>query len=276
MKSRFLYILLSIITLLGLVSCGESGSPSGSGKPSGSAPESLSENSSESSSESVRAPKGYYYTAILGDSITDKNVNKDIITTHYTDYLYENCSFIENIQNVGYGGSCIAGLSDKPEKMSPTFIERFRQIKSNVNLIIVFGGTNDYGIGSSTLPNPLGKFGDESPETFYGGLKTLIDGIERDYSAAKLVFVTPIYRREQELGGVPNENIYGFTLGDYASAIKETCEKRGVSCIDAFSELTEINAETCDDYELDGLHLNDQGNVLLGRFLAKKLAEILD
>lgn len=251
--------------IFALASCsGGNGSSAGSG------------NSSETASESVHTPKGDYRTAILGDSITDKSVYKDIITTHYTDYLYENCTFIENIQNVGYAGSCIAGLPDKEGKMSPSFIERCSQIKSDVNLIIVFGGTNDYGIGSSTLPNPLGEYGDESAETFYGGLKTLIDMLEESHPAATIVFVTPIFRKEQGLPELPNKNKYGYGLDEYAAAIKETCEKRNIGCIDAFNELTELNAVTCDDYEVDGLHLNNEGNILLGKFLAKKLAEMLD
>ena len=256
--------------IFALASCsvGEGGSSAGSGNTSGSA--------SESASESVHTPKGDYRVAILGDSITDKGVYKDIITAHYTDYLYENCSFIESVQNVGYAGSCIAGLPDKEGKMSPSFIERCPQIKSNVNLIIVFGGTNDYGIGSFVLPNPLGEYGNESAETFYGGLKTLIDTLEESRHAAKLVFVTPTFRKEQGLPELPNKNKYGFSLDEYAAAIKETCEKRNISCIDVFNELTELNAVTCDDYEVDGLHLNNEGNVLLGKFLAKKLAEILD
>lgn len=247
--------------IFALASCsGGDGSSAGSGNSSGNA------------SESVRTPKGYYYTAILGDSITDRKTNKDIITEHYTDYLYDNCSFIENIQNLGYGGSCIAGLKDKANKVSPSFIERCDQISEKANLIIVFGGTNDFGIS----PNPLGNPADETAETFYGGLKILIDMIEEAHPAAKLVFVTPLFRKDQGLPELPSTNRYGNSLDQYAAAIKETCEKRNISCIDAFNELTELNAVTCDDYEVDGLHLNNEGNILLGQFLAKKLAEILD
>ena len=263
---------MMFVMLFAFSSC-DAGGNSGNNGGDGSVSES---SATESESESVRMPTGYYYTSILGDSLTDKGVYGDLVTAHYTDYLYEHCSFIENIQNLGYAGSCIAGLPDKQGKMSPSFIERCNQISNDANLIIIFGGTNDYGIGSSTIPNPMGAYGDESPETFYGGLKTLIDEIEKDHSAAKIVFVTPIYRKEQELNGLKNENMYGFGLDDYVAAIKETCEKRNISCIDAFHELTEINAETYKEYEVDGLHLNNEGNILLGQFLAKKLAEILD
>ena len=260
MKKRIFSVVLFIVTLFSFVACSGGGDgSSGSEKNDGS-----------------DMPKGYYDTAVLGDSLTDKGVYKELVTVHYTDYLYEHCPFIENIQNVGYAGSCIAGLSDKQGKTSPSFIERYSKIKKDVNLIIVFGGTNDYGIGSSTLPNPLGEYGDDNAATFYGGLKTLIDGLEKNYPAAKLVFVTPIYRKEQEITGIPNKNKYGFTLEDYVSAIKETCEKRGVSCIDAFSGLSEINADTYEEYEIDGLHLNDEGNLLLGKYLAAELAKILD
>ncbi len=270
---KIVSFLILFVVIFALSSCngGESGSPSGSGIPSGSASESLS----ESLSESVHTPKGDYMTAILGDSITDKKTYKNLITTHYTDYLYENCPFIENIQNVGYGGSCIAGLKDAP-KLAPSFIERCSQIKENANLVIVFGGTNDYfGMGPSA-PNPLGEYGDESPETFYGALSTLINDIEEAHPNARIIFVTPIWRSEQEVEGVPFKNKFGFTLEQYAEAITDTCEKRNLSSIDAFHELTEFNAETCNTYYVDGLHLNDAGNVVLGEYLAKKLAKLLD
>lgn len=78
------------------------------------------------------------------------------------------------------------------------------------------------------------------------------------------------------MGGIPYKNKYGFTLDEYAAAITETCEKRGICCIDAFNGLTEINADTYEEYEVDGLHLNNEGNILLGKYLAEELAKILD
>ena len=47
-------------------------------------------------------------------------------------------------------------------------------------------------------------------------------------------------------------------------------------CFDAFNDLSEIDAFTYEEYEIDGLHLNDKGNVLLGKYLVKKLAATLD
>ena len=78
--------------LFGLISCGESGGNSGAVESVASETHS----GSETASESVRKPKGNYITAILGDSLTDKGVYSDIVTEHYTDYLYEHCPFIEN------------------------------------------------------------------------------------------------------------------------------------------------------------------------------------
>ncbi len=226
--------------------------------------------------ESVHVPQGYYKIAILGDSITDKGVYSEIITTHYTDYLYQNCPFIDSVQNVGYAGSCIAGAPDKVGTMSPSFNARYKQIKNDVDVIIVFGGTNDYGIGSSTLPNPLGKMGDGGLETFYGGLKLLTEGITENYPNARLIYVTPIYRREQENLGFPNKNVYGNIIDEYVKAIVETCAAYNLDCIDAFHGLSEINADTYETYEIDGLHLNDAGNVLLGEYLTNALSELLD
>lgn len=226
-------------------------------------------------SDEAKKPAGSYKTAFLGDSLTDKGVYSDIVTEHYTDYLYENCSFISSIQNVGYAGSCIAGLPDK-QGVNPSFLQRYQRIASNVDLIIVLGGTNDFGYGSSALPNPLGAYGDETAETFYGALNELIDGFSENYPSAKVVFVTPLYRREQESNGIPNKNKYGFTLADYADAIADTCSKKNVTCFNAFREITEIDAYTYEEYEVDGLHLNNAGNRLLGEYLAEKLFAVLD
>ena len=222
-----------------------------------------------------KQPGGSYKTAFLGDSLTDKGVYSDIVTTHYTDYLYDNCSFISSIQNVGYAGSCIAGLPGK-QGVNPSFVQRYTQIAANADLIVVLGGTNDFGYGSPNLSNPLGEYGDSSQETFYGALKVLIDGFGENYPEAKVVFVTPLYRKEQESNGIPNKNKYGFTLADYVNAIRYTCDQRNVACFDAFNEITEIDAFTYTEYEVDGLHLNNEGNVLLGKYLAEKLTAMLD
>ncbi len=222
-----------------------------------------------------KKPKGDYKIAFLGDSLTDKGVYSEQVTNHYTDYVYDNASFVSGIQNVGYAGSCIAGLPNKAG-VNPSFTQRYSQIDSDANVVIVLGGTNDFGYGSSTLPNPLGVYGDETAETFYGGLKVLIDGLGTNYPEAKVIFVTPLYRREQESNGIPNKNKYGYTLAEYVEAIKATCEARDITCFDAFNDLSEIDAFTYEEYEIDGLHLNDKGNVLLGKYLVKKLAATLD
>jgi len=229
----------------------------------------------EDSSSVASGPQGSYKIAFLGDSITDRSVYADIVTTHYTDYIYENYSFVSGTQNVGLAGSCIAGLPNK-QGVNMSFTQRYKNIDKNANVIVVLGGTNDFGYGSSDLPNPLGVYGDDTAETFYGALKILADGFAQNYPTAKVVFVTPVYRKEQEANGIPNKNKYGFTLSQYAEAIKDTCEKRNIACFDAFNLITEIDAFTYTDYEVDGLHLNTEGNILLGKYIGDFLYGILD
>lgn len=220
-------------------------------------------------------PQGSYKIAFLGDSLTDKGVYSDLVTTHYTDYIYDNYPFVNSVQNVGLAGSCIAGLPNK-QGVNMSFVQRYETIDADADVIVVLGGTNDFGYGTPALSNPLGEYGDDTVETFYGALKVLIDGFGENYPNAKPVFITPLYRKEQEANGIPTKNKYDFTLSDYVEAIKETCEKRGVLCFDAFNEITEIDAFTYNDYEIDGLHLSTEGNVLLGKYLGDFLAENLD
>ena len=81
-----------------------------------------------------KKPKGDYKIAFLGDSLTDKGVYSEQVTNHYTDYVYDNASFVSGIQNVGYAGSCIAGLPNKAG-VNPSFTQRYSQIDSDANVV---------------------------------------------------------------------------------------------------------------------------------------------
>ena len=45
-----------------------------------------------------------------------------------------------------------------------SFCERFEQMDDDADVVVVFGGTNDYGHGDAGI----GSFSDRTPETFYG------------------------------------------------------------------------------------------------------------
>ena len=61
----------------------------------------------------------------------------------------------------------------------------------DVDLILLEGGTNDYGWGL-----PLGAVGDTGVDSLYGAYNTMVEGLLEKYPNAKIVLVTSWHSRE--------------------------------------------------------------------------------
>ena len=201
----------------------------------------------------------------LGDSITEGWGTSDL------KYRYDNVLARErglgSIYTNGIGGTRIAyqrGASGDP-RHDLYYCGRAAELDLSGDVIVVFGGTNDYGHGNA----PFGDERDNTPDTFCGAVNTLIRILRRRFPASRIVFMTPTRR----LGGeVPNAS-NGKTLGEYAAAIVNACEHFGVDVLDLYNTLPldPDKDEDCAKYTIDGLHPNDAGHALiadaLGRFL---------
>ena len=104
----------------------------------------------------------------LGDSIT-QGVGASSIENRYPDVFARNTGAIAI--NYGVSGSRIARQKKRyfaPENIAPErdFILRTDEDMKpdNVDLIVVFGGTNDYGHGDA----PMGNMTDSPPSLPYG------------------------------------------------------------------------------------------------------------
>ena len=145
------------------------------------------------------------------------------------------------------------------------FETRIDEIPSDAEVIVVFGGTNDYGHGDA----PIGKLGDDTIFTFYGAVYQLIKKIRYAFLNAQLIFVTPLHRQF--------EHERGLNLVDFVNAIKEVCAKENVPVVDLYN-LYEVNPENDEDrikYAPDGLHPNDLGHDLLADTFIKYLNTII-
>lgn len=161
-----------------------------------------------------------------------------------------------------------AYIGSDPRCIGPSFVERFRQMEGKLDIVMVFGGTNDFGIGNA----PLGDRMDHTPFTFYGALNLLMEGLKEKYPEALLAFMTPLHRRTE---AVPNE-YSGAVLADYVSAIRERAEEYKIHILDLYA------AESLkpDDayYETmltpDGIHPNAYGHAVIAeeviRYLKKE------
>ena len=160
------------------------------------------------------------------------------------------------IKELGIGGTRIAYkfIPSLDNLIYDKFYEtRIDEIPCDSEMIVVFGGTNDYGHGDA----PLGIMGDTTIFTFYGAVYSLIKKLKYAFPNSRIVFATPIHREF--------EHDRGLNLVDYVNAIKEVCASLNVPVMDMYN-LYKVNPEKEEDkikYAPDGLHPNDLGHDLL-------------
>lgn len=139
------------------------------------------------------------------------------------------------------------------------FSSRIEEMIDDPDVVVVFGGTNDFGHGDA----PFGTQLDRSENTFCGAVHILIQKLINRYPQAQIVFMTPLHRiGEEEV----ERNEYGLPrsgrLRDYVDAIKVAAEHYGIPVLDLY-RVSGIQPEIPilrELYTPDGLHPNDRGN----------------
>lgn len=184
----------------------------------------------------------------LGDSIT-KGKGVQNIEDVYWNILKRECGLAE-ARGYGIGGTGIA-MTTYPENpiWDQDFLSRIDTMDEDADLIVVFGGTNDYGHGDA----PLGQMSDRSPYTFYGACHKLVQKLMQRYPGKEIVLMTPLHRQVEARGG--------RCLKDYVIAIKEVAEYYGIPVVDLYatSGIQPQFAPNKELYAPDGLHPNELG-----------------
>lgn len=201
----------------------------------------------------------------LGDSITEGRgtTGEDKVFHQIIKEKYG----LEHAYNYGIGGTRIA-RQIVPSKVKPrhdlTFELRSDIMDRNADAVVVFGGTNDFGHGDA----PFGNVDSEDIYTFCGAVNSLINKLKRDFSNAKIIFMTPIHRITEMNPSNPD----GKILEDYVNAIRTICKKHSIPVIDLF----EINPLDPADSKLvpDGLHPSDAGHSIMAEIIAEELLKI--
>lgn len=201
--------------------------------------------------------KGDIKLNVLGDSIAYGDKLSDTAWA-FPNLLGNACGAVK-INNYGWCGSAIAGIH--PDK----FIDRYTAMDRDANLILVFGGTNDYG-GYREKGTSIGKLGDLSPECFYGSLNLLMCGLKQMYPKGEIVFLTPLKRN-----GYLRRNQSGYCLNQYVTGINEMANFYGIRVLDLFNEPELDFASKKNLYLIDGLHPNEMGQALISKYLYRKL-----
>ena len=132
----------------------------------------------------------------LGDSITEGVGASSHENCYFSQFAAKSGAIC---RNYGISGTRIARKkvpSDKP-RFDLDFPSRVSEMDEDADMVIVFGGTNDYGHGDA----PLGEPGDRTVWSFYGGLHVLYESLLERFPKAKIVILTPMIRRDEEREG---------------------------------------------------------------------------
>ncbi len=193
---------------------------------------------------------------VIGDSITEG------VGVSCTENIYMNVigarEDLAAVRNYGISGTRIAPQSDDPNR---SFVERFDKMDDDADIIVVFGGTNDFGHGSALIGTPE----DRTPETFYGACHVLFEGLIKKYPLATIVVMTPVQRSwGADLDRIDSRRA-NATLLDFSNILKEVAMYYALPVLDLYAmsgihPQIECNRE---NFCPDGLHPNDKGHELI-------------
>ncbi len=214
----------------------------------------------------------------LGDSITEGFGVENIAENRYDNILKRKLQ-LKAVYNYGISGTRIAHQlkpSEEP-RFDLCFCGRAYDINPEADIIIVYGGINDYIHGDA----PVGEIGDTTPATFCGGVDFLMRFLTENYPNAKTVFLTPARcvwdNRNYNQPSVRNEKrVDAKAVRFYGNVIMETAVKYNIPVLDLFEKLPidPMNLEERTQYTSDGLHFNDEGHKVLADLLAEFLVEL--
>lgn len=199
----------------------------------------------------------------LGDSITE-GVGVSAPEYSYVNVFHEKYKPAV-IRNYGISGSRIAKQQNPAPGNPPYeryFATRVSEMDADADIVVVFGGVNDYAHGDA----PLGRFEDQTPDTFYGACHTLMNALIDRYPTATILFMTPLNTK------VTPRNKIGTPapLTDYVHAILETAGSHSLPVLNLYAT-SGINAWNDAQREImipDGIHPNEIGAARIADRLA--------
>ena len=145
------------------------------------------------------------------------------------------------------------------------FRTRVRKMDPDADIVMIFGGTNDFGHGDA----PLGTMDDRTDDTFYGAVHSLCNELKQAYPEAEIIFMTPLRRSDEDA----EYNDFGrpviAPLTAYIMAVRRVCRAHEIPVLDLYDRLPDIVG-----YTIDGLHPDETGHRLIAQCIQAFLEEI--
>lgn len=194
--------------------------------------------------------------ATFGDSITQLNTWQPYLEKYF------GCEVV----NCGVGGSRVADypVGERSDYMCGD--NRINTIPSDVDVILVFGGHNDFSITT-----PFGEItqwwtlsDENSKSEFYSAYALMLKKLIKKFPNAKIITMSCVGGRTSS----DHENEDGqwylrnYCMEDYAEAVKRISRYYGIPCIDVGGE-SGINTLNHTSYIADVIHPNNEGGKLI-------------
>ena len=164
----------------------------------------------------------------------------------------------------GIGGTRLARQTKPSEnpRHDLDFPSRVAEMDPDADVVVVFGGTNDFGHGDAAF----GNFSDRTADTFCGALHELYTALLEKYPEAVIMVMTPLHRDTESI-----PNMHGKVLKDYVDMIRQAAEYYSLPVLDLFatSGIQPAAPAMKGRYMPDGLHPNDAGHVILTNKIVK-------
>ena len=207
--------------------------------------------------------------ACLGDSITAaSNLESE---EGYQQYSYparlKELLGAEEVYNLGIGGSSIGRYWSDP------YVERYREIPEDTDVIIVMGGTND---GFCVSDKEFGNLEDRAQRTFCGDLDELMRGLREHYPDAEIFFATPLPNVLQDY--LMSEREYLLPQQRFAETITTLAQEYDYEVIDLYNSniLDSHDANVVAEYIPDGVHGSHAGYQVMAEHFAAEIIEHYD
>lgn len=193
---------------------------------------------------------------VIGDSITAKTFRSN---QNYHDFVAESVGGM-TVYNYGISGS---GYNDR-HGVASTITE------TNIDLITIALGVNDYSKQTASEPILLGNFLDTGTTTISGCINTLITSLLAKYqTGAKMVIFTPLPTKGQYGYKEKPSSSYSYSFVELVDMIKKYAEHYSLPCLDLYRQsnlqpwLPSADAlyfTAPNNTTPDGLHPNDAGH----------------
>lgn len=207
--------------------------------------------------------------ACLGDSITEAANLTKLEGYEQMTYPYHLSQLLgaKEVVNLGIGGSSIGRYWDN------AFVDRYREIPQDTDLIIVMGGTND---GFCASLKELGSLAERSERTFAGDLNELIKGLKEDYPEADIVLVSPLPNVLHDM--LRRERAYLLSQAVFADMMQQLATEYGVHYIDLYHSnlLDTHDAAIIHNFMPDGVHGNEAGYRILAEHIAAEIIKMYE